>query len=58
MKGQKMCLEFIEKGTVKAKGSGMFGGKKKDLMEETPLLGPSQTKPLKMKKKKPTQRST
>lgn len=57
MKRQKMCLEFIWKGTVKAKGSGIFGGKKRDLMEEPPLLGSSQTKPLKMKKKKPTQRS-
>lgn len=57
MKRQEMCLEFIWNGTVKAKGSGIFGGKKKDLMEETPLFGPSQTKLLKMKKK-PTQRST
>jgi len=39
---------------VKAKGSEIFGGKKKDLVEETHLLGPSQTKLLKMKQKKPT----
>lgn len=44
MKRQEMCLEFIWKGTVKAKGSGIFGGKKKDLMEEPPLHGSSQTK--------------
>lgn len=51
-KRQEMCLEFIWKGKVKVKESGIFGGMKKDLMEETPLLRSSQTKLLKMKKKK------
>lgn len=42
---------------MKAKVSGIFGDKKKDLTEETPLLGSSQAKPLKMEKQKPTKRS-
>lgn len=37
MERQKMCLEFILKGTVKANGSGIFRGMKKKSPGENPF---------------------